>query len=158
MRSRPARDQGLLHMDRRLAVTATQRITDNLLRIDALRDAGVRSLYITELEAELGFSLSARRSDDARVDVYSLVRTCSEYPGALRALVRIVAAFHGGSRAVVELERLVNEVEHPYLMSTEERDALLSLVHGLPAEVVAAAYADIVQDPKRDGLRDAEAS
>lgn len=47
------------------------------------------------------------RNNDARSDVYQILRTCLDYPGGLQYFVQAIKVFFGGSMAVTRLEQAV---------------------------------------------------
>ncbi|SEG16258.1 hypothetical protein SAMN04489712_103449 [Thermomonospora echinospora] len=89
-----------------------------------------RDLYIDLLEEELGCRLPAKRDDRDVYDVLHLVKSCLAYPGAVRTLAMIVGRFHGGARAMQNLNELIEQLfPEPLLTSQERRELNRLLLH-----------------------------
>src|SRR4051794_18671217 len=93
-----------------------QQLHNALLSIRGMHDHEQRGLYIHELESQLDHRLPLARYTDTRHDVWSLLDACLDYTGALRCLAMIVRDFHGRSDRLVELFRLVDDLEPAWLL------------------------------------------
>lgn len=108
---------------RSLNVGDQHRLVAAILGIDAMRVQRGRGLFLDALERELGHRLHFVRHDQDKLDVWALVDTCLEYPGAAHALVEILETFHPGSLSVAALRELVHELlPDPWLDQTGRRD------------------------------------
>ena len=70
-------------------------ITDRLLAIPVMADAAGREQVVGTLRSEV--STRIPRRSQARLDTYSIVRTCLDFPEALQELLIAVRAFAGDS-------------------------------------------------------------
>jgi hypothetical protein len=137
----------------RLLTAADQRrLVHALLELDGMRQSGTREIYISALERELGYHLPVIRHDQAIFDVWQLVDTCLSYPGAIRTLIAVVETFHGGSRPMMAIRELADELFVEPLLAAEERRELHMLLKALdrgrtaPPQppVLAALYREAV--------------
>src|SRR2546423_1136687 len=125
---------------RQLSSQEKQQLHDVLLGIRGMHDHEQRSLYVQELQSQLDHRLPLARHPDAHHDVWSVLDACLAYTGALRCLALIVRDFQGRSDRVVELFRLVDELEPAWLLEGTERTPLARLLAGLPASQLTAVY------------------
>ena len=126
--------------DQHVSLADKQRLLEALLEVRALHEPDRRNRYVSELEAALGRPLALARYPDARHDLWSLLSAVSAYSGGLRSFVRILRAFHADSAAVVQAERLVEDLEQGAVLTDPDRDALVRLLADVPPGELAAAY------------------
>jgi tetratricopeptide (TPR) repeat protein len=131
--------------DRQLSWDDKQRLCEALLQIRDMHDPETRNLYVSELEIHLGQALNVRRYADARHDLISLISACQAYQNGIRSFIDIVEGFQRGSVAIQRVRRLVEELERAPLMSPADRHALHGLIDGIPANMIAVAFHDIVE-------------
>ena len=131
--------------DRQLSWDDKQRLCEALLKIRGMHDPDMRNLYVTELEQHLGQALSVQRYADARHDLISLISACQGYPNGVRSFIQIVHGFQPGSVAILDVERLIDELERAPLMTQTDREALHRLLSGVPSHRIAVAFNDVVE-------------
>jgi tetratricopeptide (TPR) repeat protein len=123
-----------------LSPAERKQLCEAFLNLAGIGDRSTRDLYIAELERQLGSSLPVPRHADARRDVFSLVNTCLEYPGAVHALVVVVEFFHRDSRPFIELKQLAERLLPGLPLRVQERSALCQLLAGVDRARVSAAW------------------
>jgi tetratricopeptide (TPR) repeat protein len=134
----------------RLTLRAKENLRDALLAIRAISDPATRNIYVDELQSELGVALVVQRYTDARHDIWSIITACESHPDGLLSLVEVIAVIHGEGRQVDRVRAAVDQVsstagpvvqpiEHR-LLASHQRDALIALLDGLPANRVSRAY------------------
>lgn len=110
------------------------RLVSAFLELDGMRKRSTREVYITALERELGHHLPVARHEQDVYDVWQLVDACLSYPGAIRTLIAIVETFHAGSRPMMAIRELADEIlVEPLLLADERRELhrlLETLEHG----------------------------
>jgi tetratricopeptide (TPR) repeat protein len=126
--------------DRYLSADDKQRLSKALLRIHAMREAELRTLYLSALETDIGQSLNAARHKDGQHDLFSIITACQSYPGALLGFVRIIGGFHQGNVAVGEVEALLAELDREPLLANPDRATLVGMLRGTAPDVIAAAF------------------
>jgi hypothetical protein len=112
----------------RLTLRAKENLRDALLAIRAISDPATRTIYVDELQSELGLALVVPRFTDARHDIWSIITACESHPGGLTALVAVVTAIHGEGgqvdrvRAAIDQATGVVEKSNPAPSSGAHRD------------------------------------
>lgn len=114
-------------------------LRDLLLRFESMANQNARNLYVTTLETQLGQPLTASRHGEPNLDVYSIIKECLNYPGALGTFVQIVESFHRNSYWTTDLERLVAKIERQTPLTTGERTSLTTLLAGTSHEQLLIA-------------------
>ena len=84
------------------------RITNGLLAIPVVSDADIRNTILNMLPDSLRDSIP--RSPVPRVQVYSLVRTCSYHAHGIRDLIETIRLLDGGSLPMRDLDNLILEL------------------------------------------------
>jgi tetratricopeptide (TPR) repeat protein len=126
--------------DQQVSLGDRQRLLEALLEVRGLHEPDRRDRYVSEVEATLGRPLAVPRYPDARHDVWSLLSAIMAYSGGLRSFVRVIRAFHPDSAAVLQVERLVAELEQGALLTAPDREELLRLLAGVPAGQLAETF------------------
>ena len=93
-----------------------------------MRESQRRDLYIDTLGSQLSHPLSVQRYHDPRHDVWSLLTACQEHADGVRQLAAVVRTFHVGSRAMRELDELIECMFPDEYLGRRERDELLALL------------------------------
>jgi tetratricopeptide (TPR) repeat protein len=120
-------------------------LCDALLRVPGMSDRDARDLYVSELEAYLGYSLSTKRNAAAHIDVRYVVNACLEHPNALRGLAFVLRGFHANVTVMDEVDRSTEAAlrwlsgDRLVMLSPGEREALLRLVAAVPIAAVRSA-------------------
>lgn len=115
--------------ERALSVAELEALCSAFLALPGMYERPTRDLYIEELNNSQSLSyLSVPRYPDPRHDVWSLLRSCHDHPGGIRALATVVRAFHPGSRQMIELDNLVESLFPDELLTPEERTELVRLL------------------------------
>jgi hypothetical protein len=113
---------------RRLSVAEFDTLCSAFLKLPGMRESGTRSLYMDALNSQLSNALSPERYLDPRHDVWALLRACQEHVDGIRQLASIVRAFHRGSRAMIELDELIECMFPDEFLNHDEREELLALL------------------------------
>jgi hypothetical protein len=127
--------------ERTLTYGEKQRLCEALLKVRALHDSDLRTLYVGELESVLGHPLHVQRYPDARHNLYAVISACASYPNALATFVQIVHGFEGESTAILDVERLMAELEQQ--PATASRERLAHLLAAVSPTRVAAVVRDL---------------
>lgn len=135
-----------------LAAAEQRRLVSALMELDGLRKRNTRDVIIHALERELGHPIPVTRQEQDVYDVWQLVDACMLYPGSVRALVSVLDAFHQGSRPMMEIRTLVDEMFPEPLLDGRTRRELHRLVaqlnggaeRGGPRADIARLYRDAV--------------
>jgi hypothetical protein len=92
----------------RLSLAALGKLVDALLHIPEFQRQDGRDHVLALLQQDV--STVIPRQPAARMDVISIVRTCSRYPGALRELTEAIRFYAKGSAAMAQLDAVIAEV------------------------------------------------
>lgn len=92
----------------RLTLASLGKLVDALLGIPELQRQDDRDHVLALLRQEV--SMVIPRQQSARMDVISIARTCSCYPGALRELTEAIRFYAKGSAAMAQLDAVIAEV------------------------------------------------
>lgn len=125
---------------RRLTLTEFDTLCDAFLRLPGMRDSTTRNLYIDELNRQLANSLTVQRYRDPHHDVWSLLQACQEHVDGIRQLAAVVRTFHRGSRAMLELDELIECMFPDEFLGQTERDELLALLADAEPSWLSRAY------------------
>jgi hypothetical protein len=125
---------------RQLSLAERNQLCEAFLNLAGIGDRSTRDLYFSELERHQGWTLPVPRYADAKRDVFSLISTCLEYPGAIQTLVFVVEFFHRGSTSFTELKQLVERLLPGLPLRVEERVGLRRLLARVDRAQVAAAW------------------
>lgn len=93
-----------------------------------MRESATRNLYVDELGRQLAHSLNVQRYLDPHHDVWSLLQACQEHVDGIRQLAAVVRTFHRGSRAMRELDELIECMFPDEFLGRREREELLALL------------------------------
>lgn len=135
---------------RHLSWDDKRRLCESLLRVRALHEPDVRDLYVAELEAQLGQSLSVKRHSDPRHDLFSVITACDTDGRAVRAFVQILRGMQGDNKAVREVEQLMDELERDLLLAAEDRESLVRLIAVVRPDELTALYYDVMVSSAED--------
>jgi hypothetical protein len=142
--------------ERKLLLDEKSRLCEALLQIRDVQEQNHRNTYVAELARHLGRPLSIDRDQDPRHDLLAVISACEPHPGALRAFVTILRAYKGGSTEILQVERVMDEIEYE-LIDSGSRDALVHLLLGVRTQLLAANARELLKtaaDSAAD-LRDA---
>jgi hypothetical protein len=127
-------------VDRPLTTDDQRRLVSALLKLDGVRKRSTRELLITALERELGHPIPVVRYEQDLYDVWGLIDACLSYPGAVRCLISVLDNFHMGSRSMMEIRVLVDEMLPEPLLDPRERRDLYRLLEGVAGARAAGRY------------------
>lgn len=113
---------------RRLTLAEFDRLCSAFLRLPGMRDSTSRNLYIDALSRQLSNSLTVQRYLDPHHDVWSLLQACQEHIDGIQQLATVVRTFHRGSRAMRELDELIECMFPDEFLGHLEREELLTLL------------------------------
>ncbi|MFF5262193.1 hypothetical protein ACFY4C_24925 [Actinomadura viridis] len=125
---------------RSLDVEDQQRLVAAFMRVDGMRARSTRDLCISVLERGLGHRLPLVRHERDLHDVWQLVDACLACPGGIHALVEAVETFHRGSRPMLAVRAIVEELLPEPLLRPSERRELRQLVLALEAQGMDEFY------------------
>jgi vWA-MoxR associated protein C-terminal domain/Trypsin-like peptidase domain len=119
-----------------LGIGARQDLHRVLLQQPSFQSRAARTVLFDELGRQLGVAEQLATSGNAADDAWSLIGALHPAAGALRA---ILPFFIGGGGAYRQLETLVDLLSPARLLTDAEREELLGLLDGVPAEPLAEA-------------------
>ncbi|MEV4316814.1 hypothetical protein [Actinocrispum sp. NPDC049592] len=125
--------------DRPLSVRELEMLCTAFMALPGIRDPHARELYLEVLDAEAGPRLSFARYPDLRHDIWSILTTCM-LNGVIRKLTEIVRQFHQGSRAMYELDALVEALFPEDFLRQAEREELVALLAGIDRRQLLEAF------------------
>jgi hypothetical protein len=123
-----------------LTLTEFDTLCDAFLRLPGMRESTTRNLYIDELNRQLANALTVQRYRDPHHDVWSLLQACQEHVDGIRQLAAVVRTFHRGSRAMLELDELIECMFPDEFLGHTERDELLVLLDDAEPSWLSRAY------------------
>lgn len=126
-------------------------LADALSHVPTLADRASRNMVIRMMSAELRETLTVEEHSTTYGHLFSLAEVCQQSPERLAALIRIVSRFEQGSRAMVELRRVVTDLTPLDLIRTPERARLFTLLAGVVVPDIADIYR-VVAGPTAPGL------
>ncbi len=129
--------------ERSLSVPELDALCNAFLRLPGMRERSTRDLYVDELNSQLANTLSPPRHLDPHHDVWSLLRSCQDYPGGIRGLATVVRSFYRDSRPMIELDDLIDCLFPDELLDAVEREQLVSLLSDVEPRLlqIACRYA-----------------
>lgn len=130
----------MLFGERSLTLADLEKLCAAFLELPGMRERSTRDLYIDALNGQLHNALSVRRYLDPNHDVWSLVRSCQDYPGGIRRLAAIVRAFHRGSRSMTDLDEMIEYLYPDEFLEPAEREELVELLTGIDDRFLAVAF------------------
>ncbi|QFG24985.1 adenylate/guanylate cyclase domain-containing protein [Actinomadura sp. WMMB 499] len=80
-------------------------VTDQMVRLPLMTSERGRDQVVGALRADLRGAIP--RHAEARMDVYSIIETCLDYPGGLHDLLATIKGFTGESMPVTRLEQAI---------------------------------------------------
>lgn len=117
---------------RRLAPTVLDRLVDELVKLDSVRDTRTRHLYEDLLPSAMSSALVESRSVAPREYALSLVQECQRHAGGLRSLIDALRSMHPATVQLSTVEELLRPVVPPPLLEPPERDRLHQLIEDVP--------------------------
>lgn len=117
-----------------------QRFCTALMKLPGMLERSKRDLYVTELARQAPGILSAARYDDALHDVWSLVATGQDFPGAIRTLTVIVCTAHPGSPWHAPLQTMAAVLDPVHILEFDERESLVDLLLAVPEPAIVASF------------------
>ncbi|MET7422740.1 FxSxx-COOH system tetratricopeptide repeat protein [Dactylosporangium sp. NPDC005555] len=95
----------------RLSLRLKEELRDALMQAPAMADPATRTMYVAELQGELGEALVIQRYPDAHHDIWSIITACETHPSGLSSLADVVAAILGRGRHATRIRDVVAEAE-----------------------------------------------
>ncbi|QFR02267.1 hypothetical protein F9278_45905 [Streptomyces phaeolivaceus] len=114
-------------------------LTRILLRLDGFRDERTRQVLLEELAAETGEQIEV--GGDPLQQARSLIRQCARRPDVMPVLVDLLRDFHGDIAETLRFRELTPRLASPPLLTGDERDELLSMLHPRENDGWRGAYA-----------------
>ncbi|KUO15908.1 VMAP-C domain-containing protein [Streptomyces dysideae] len=115
-------------------------LTRILLRLDGFRDEQTRRVLLEELAAETGEQIEVGGADSLQ-QARSLIRQCTRRPDVMPVLVDLLRDFHGDIAETLRFRELTPRLVSPPLLTGDERDELLSMLHPRENDSWRGAYA-----------------
>lgn len=106
-------------MTMRLTNEQIQQLVKLLLQCPAIEDSSIRRYVLAFLPDNMRDVID--RHNQNRVDVVSIVTTCNNYPGALKALIEGVRCYDEGKRQMQALEAFWQNLVQPEIQDQPER-------------------------------------
>jgi vWA-MoxR associated protein C-terminal domain/vWA-MoxR associated protein middle region 0/Effector-associated domain 2 len=125
---------------RELTLKEKKGLLTAFLRLPGMRDQERRKIYVEELSRQFPYVLTATRHHDSQSDVWSLLETCYELPGAVNHLLEIVSSFHQGHQWLGQLHAMVESFFPAALLLDSERARLIRLLGEVEVSTLAASY------------------
>lgn len=129
----------MLFGERSLTVSDLENLCAAFLKLPGMRERTTRDLYIDQFNGQFANTLSVSRYPDPQHDVWSLLRACQNHPGGIRQFADIVRAFHRGSRAMLDLDEMIEYLFPDEFLEPSERNELLEHLTGVDQRFLATA-------------------
>jgi hypothetical protein len=111
-----------------------------LLRVGCLADLNGRNLVVRIVSDELGHPLLVDEHPQCAAHLFSIVETCHNRPDGLATLLFVLEQIEPGTRAIVEVRRIITEMSALEAWSPGERQRLFGLLSGVVVPDIAHVY------------------
>ncbi|WP_269086744.1 VMAP-C domain-containing protein [Actinosynnema sp. ALI-1.44] len=111
-----------------------------LLRVGCLADLNGRNLVVRIVSDELGHPLLAEEHPQCAAHLFSIVETCHHRPDGLPALLFVLDQIEPGTKAMVEVRRIITEMSALETWSPGERRQLFAMLTGVVVPDIARIY------------------
>lgn len=111
-----------------------------LLRVPCLAELADRNLVVRMLADELGDPLPVDEHPKAVHHLFSLAAVCARRPDGLPSLLVVLDRLEPGSRQMIEVSRIIDQMTAAELWPQEERDRLFGLLSGVVVPDIIEIY------------------
>ncbi|MET0234824.1 MAG: hypothetical protein ABW224_09325 [Kibdelosporangium sp.] len=115
-------------------------LIDAVLAVSVMTDLKSRNLIVQVVSGILGHQLPVEESPLAPLHVISIVGACHQRPNGLARLAEVLERVEPGTRATLEVRRIVDEMTAPENFTSQDRKQLFVLLSGVVIPDLAEIY------------------